>query len=262
MKKISFYIFFLSLFILFPLISNAASLELIATTNNIEPSKNVVITVNAKDFSTKFGSIHFDLKYDASKFNFVSSKALQGNLTEEKTNGIVSITIDSENAMDNGKLYQITLISNSTATTGNSIITIDSTNDCLDQNLTIISVTGSTLTLNHFLSSAVDTLSNLTVSNCELSPKFNPETLNYACKETTLDKVTVTGSVTDSKAKVIGLGVNKLEYGNNNISVIVVAENGNKKKYNINIIRKDIRNDNNSLSNLEVLGYNINFNCI
>ncbi len=260
MKKITFYILLLFLFMLLPIISNAASLDLITNTNNIAPSKNVVITINAKDFTTKFSSIHFDLKYDASKFDFGSSKALQGNLIEEKSSGVLSVTIDSETAMDNGKLYQITLIANSTATNGNSTISIDSTNDCLDQNLTMISVSGSSLTLNHFLASTIDTLSSLIVSNCELSPKFNPETLNYTVGETTLDKVTVTGSVTDSKAKVIGLGVNELEYGNNNISIIVVAENGNKRKYNINITRKDIRNDNNSLSNLEVVGYDINFN--
>lgn len=259
MKKMIYYFLFLFLFITFPVISEAASLDIVSTTNNISPSKSIVLTINANDFVNKFGSIHFDLKYDASKLSFVSSKAVQGFLTEEKASGVISVTLDKEDGMDNGKLYQITLMSNATATNGNSVISIDSTNDCFDQNLTMISVTGSTLTLNHFIASSVDTLNNLTVSNCELSPKFNSDTLNYTCAETTLDKVTVTGSVTDSKAKVIGLGVNKLEFGNNNISVIVIAENGNKKKYNINITRKDIRNANNSLSHLEVVGYNINF---
>lgn len=259
MKKISFFILFLFVFLFFPFITEATSLDLTTQTNNITPSKNVVITINANGFTTKFGSIHFDLNYDTSKFDYVSSKALQGMLTEKKENGVISITINSESGMDNGKLYQITLMSNTTATSGTSSISINSTNDCFDENLTMISVTGSTLTLNHYIANTIDTLSSLEVSNCELSPKFNPDTLNYTCSETTLDKVMVTGSITDSKAKVIGLGVNKLEYGNNNLSVIVVAENGNKKKYNININRKDVRNENNSLLNLEIVGYSINF---
>lgn len=259
MRKVLYYVLLLLLLIMFPYICNAASLELTTTNNNVSPSKNVIITINAKDFSTKFGSIHFDLNYDATKFSYVASKSLQGSLTEKKKNGGVSVSIDSESGMDNGKLYQITLMTNSAATSGTSTISINSTNDCFDENLVMISVTGSTLIFNHYLASNIDTLSSLEVSNCDLSPKFNPDTLNYTCGETTLDKVTVTGSVTDSKAKVIGLGVNKLEYGNNNLSVIVTAENSNKKKYNINIIRKDIRNKNNSLKSLEVVGYNINF---
>lgn len=256
MKKLFFS--FLLLFIL-PTISNAASLEVTANSTNIAPSKNIVITINANDFTTKFGSIHFDLKYDVNKFSFTSSKSLQGNLTEEKKDGIVSITIDSENGMNNGKLYQITLTSSNTATNGVSSISVDATNDCFDENLSMISVTGSTINLNHYIASTINTLNSLSISGCDLSPKFNPDTLNYTCSDTTLDKVTVNGNVTDSKAKVIGLGINKLEYGNNNLSIIVISENGNKKKYNINIMRKDIRNDNNSLSSLEVNGYNLNF---
>lgn len=259
MKKIFFFILFSLSFILFPYICNAASLELTSDVTNIAPNKNVVITINASDFSAEFGSIHFDLKYDASKFSYSNSKSLQGELTEEKKNGVVSITIDSSTGMNNGKLYQITLTSSNTATSGSSQITIGATNDCFDKNLSMISVAGNILTLNHYLASTIDTLSSLSVSGCDLSPKFNSDTLNYTCLDTTLKEVTVTGSVTDSKAKVIGLGINKLEYGNNNLSIIVISESGSKKKYNINITRKDVRNDNNSLSNLEVVGYNINF---
>lgn len=257
MKKIFFS--FLLLFML-PTISNAATLELTSSSDNVAPGKNITITINAKDFNTKFGSIHFDLSYDDSKLNFVNSKALQGSLTEEKKNGKISITIQQEEGMDNGKIYQLTLSSVNTATSGISTISIFPTNDCFDLNLSLISVNGSNLNISHYIASTIDTLSSLSVSNCELSPKFSPDTLNYTCPPTNLSEVTVTGSITDSKAKVIGLGVKTLEYGNNNISVIVIAENGSKKKYNINITRNDIRNENNTLSNLEVVGYNINFN--
>ena len=87
--------------------------------------------------------------------------------------------------------------------------------------------------------SNVNTLSNLSVAGCTLSPVFNSSTTTYSLGEVGFDVTTlnVTATPAEGTAKVSVSG-NNLAVGNNTVTVTVTAENGNAKYYQINVVRK------------------------
>lgn len=54
-----------------------------------------------------------------------------------------------------------------------------------------------------------------------------------------VDSINIIATPEDSKAKIVGTGVHQLNVGENNIEVVVIAENGAQNKINIKIVRKD-----------------------
>lgn len=80
-------------------------------------------------------------------------------------------------------------------------------------------------------------LSDLKVSAGNLSPVFDTNTMNYSCMVgTNVDRLVVTATPQDSKAKT-WVSDTALNYGNNNIAVVVTAENGDERRYQISCTR-------------------------
>lgn len=79
-------------------------------------------------------------------------------------------------------------------------------------------------------------LSALKISNGTLTPNFNENqteyTVNLSANET---EITLSGTAKDAKAKVEGLGKKALKVGKNKIEITVIAENGSKKIYILNV---------------------------
>lgn len=115
-------------------------------------------------------------------------------------------------------------------------------------------------------------LESLTISNGKLNPKFNKNQTNYSVEVKT-GNITIN---TKYKGKQIYFYVNNkrvdnlnnitLNNGNNVVVITVVSENGESKKYTININNSNNVNppynksDVNTLSSLTVNNYNLNFN--
>ena len=81
-------------------------------------------------------------------------------------------------------------------------------------------------------------LSALDVTGCALTPSFKPETTEYSLivpDETA--NITVTAKAVYEKATVAGAGNYTLQYGDNNISVTCIAENGTSRTYTIHVVR-------------------------
>ena len=71
----------------------------------------------------------------------------------------------------------------------------------------------------------------------DLTPEFNKNTTSYTVEVTEdLNSVTFEGTISDG-ASVNGLGKKSLEPGNNDFAIVVTAENGVAKTYNINVIK-------------------------
>ncbi len=108
-------------------------------------------------------------------------------------------------------------------------------------------------------------LSSLKVSGVDL--KFNKTTEKYDfIVEHSLESVTISATVSDSKAKVSGTGTKKLVDYTNSFNVTVEAENGSKRVYKIEIKRKNsagtlgVLSANNSIKSLKIKNYDISFN--
>lgn len=78
-------------------------------------------------------------------------------------------------------------------------------------------------------------------------------------------EIKINGKTNNSKATVIGFGVKKLNIYNNKFNIVVTAEDGSKKTYTIEVIRKDELGNtkklssNNKLSSLTIKDYVLNF---
>ena len=250
-----------TLICLIPLKVDAASLSINPSATKVKPNTNVTINIAANGFTNGFGSMTFTVKFDASKFSFVSSKSLQGTSLVSNSNGQILVTIESadgQTSINNGNIYQIVLKSNDSSGTSNVVV---SSSDCfMIDGATAINVSGSTKTLTHYVPSTNNNLKSLSVSGCTLSPKFNTNTTSYTCADTTASSVSITASATDSTASVSGTGKKNLNVGDNKLTVTVTSESGSKKYYYINIKRIDNRNGDNTLSSLTIENHPIDFN--
>lgn len=82
-------------------------------------------------------------------------------------------------------------------------------------------------------------LTSLRVSGATLSPNFAVGRTSYtATVDYSVEKVTISATPADSKAKVSGIGSVNLSVGNNKKNVVVTATDGTKKTYTINIKRR------------------------
>lgn len=81
-------------------------------------------------------------------------------------------------------------------------------------------------------------LSALEVTGQTLTPGFKPETTEYSLivpDET--DYLNIKATAVSDKATVTGSGNYQLQYGDNQISVTCIAENGDTRTYNIHVVR-------------------------
>ena len=89
--------------------------------------------------------------------------------------------------------------------------------------------------------SANNYLISLGVEGYELNQVFDKETLEYTVEVPNgTEKVLINAKTENSKASVNGSGEIKVNEGNNNIELVVTAENGNTRTYKLNIIVKEL----------------------
>ena len=72
-----------------------------------------------------------------------------------------------------------------------------------------------------------------------VDPEFNKDTLSYTVEvDNEVEEITVLGLATSNYAKVDGNGKYTLSEGNNEINLVVTAENGDIRTYKLNVVRK------------------------
>jgi hypothetical protein len=120
-------------------------------------------------------------------------------------------------------------------------------------------LTGTSKTHTVRVLSTNNNLASLSVNGKSVS-NFNANTLSYDLGRTDASSVTIAATTADAKASVSGVGTRNLAYGRNTLGVVVTAESGAKKTYNIVISRNDYRSSNNYLGSLGLSVGEITFN--
>jgi WD40 repeat protein len=88
--------------------------------------------------------------------------------------------------------------------------------------------------------SSDNSLSKLEVVGYMLTPAFNPNVTNYGLiVPYTVETITIVATANDNKALLSGDGTYSLVVGETTVQVIVTAENGSQRTYNILITRQD-----------------------
>ncbi len=100
-----------------------------------------------------------------------------------------------------------------------------------------------------------NTLKSLSLTSCSLDKVFASDTLEYSCTvENNITETTISATANSSVASITGLGKKTLVVGDNRLEIIVTAQNGVAKTYQVVVHRKS--NDAN-LNSLSVTGYTI-----
>ena len=102
-------------------------------------------------------------------------------------------------------------------------------------------------------------LASLSVDNKSV-PNFNANTLSYTLPNTDASSINIAAVAADGKATISGTGTRNLAYGRNTLPVVVTAESGAKKTYNVVISRNDYRSSNSYLGSLGLSVGEITFN--
>ena len=182
-------------------------------TNNRNPSvgSNVVVTVKAPNVAGNFSVT----SSNQSVLSGGSSNSwIEGSVTYTfvaKAAGTATITVKPIDAADyDGNVFSA--VKSVTIPVGNK--------------------TTSSLTKKDL--SSDNTLSSLSIDGVNLEPAFNKNTTSYNVNlEAGVTKINVKATPNDKSAKVTGIGEIEVSEGNNNIEVVVTAENGSTKTYTI-----------------------------
>ncbi len=106
---------------------------------------------------------------------------------------------------------------------------------------------------------STNTLSTLSLSNGQLSPTFSAQVTSYTATINAADTI-ISAASPDNTVVITGIGKTSLNYGLNQVTVMVSGGSGQNNSYVINITRPDNRDANNNLKSLTVSTSNLSFN--
>lgn len=226
MKKIKRYILLL-IFMVMPVIVNAASITVSGPSNAVVGNTiSVSVKLSAGD------SWQMILNYDSSMLKLVSGGGEAGGVN--MVNTVVGLPSRSYT-------FKFKTLKTGKATVSiSSYDVVDGNGDdisCSISNKSISIITQAELEASY---SKNNNLSNLVVDGFDITPEFDKDTLEYnvTVPENTTE-VDIKAYVADNTATVTGEGIVPVVLGTNKLEIIVKAQNGDEKKYILNVDVKD-----------------------
>lgn len=259
MKKVVRIICFIFLFMLFTNVEAADFSTYLTGSKSINENGTVTITVGVNNAKNLWGFLA-PINYDKNKLTL--TKVTGNDFGVEVGKNFVA---DSSSGK-NGSVKVATLVFKATSNfkVGESATISLGTAEGSDGENTLV---GSGSSIKITVAAPKNSNNNLgSLSIKDQTINFNKNTLNYSLVVNhDVEKINISATAEDKTAKVTGMGDKDLNLYSNIFEVVVTAENGNQKVYTIEVIRKDIDGNvkelskDNTLSNLEVSGYNFIF---
>lgn len=226
---------FILLFILLPSNVSAGNATISLRSNKatyiVGNTVSITATVSA---DTNIGGWEFALKYDTSKLRFVSSTTIGGT----------SVVDFFSQSGQKSKTYTFTFraISSGSANLWISGAEVYDVND-VKHNTKITSLSLKIMTQAELEStfSKNNYLKTLEVVGYDITPKFSKDILNYsATLKPETKTATIKATVEDSKASLRLPEITELKDGNNEFKIVVEAQNGVERIYNLNLIVEEL----------------------
>jgi len=210
---------------------NAASASISVKTSKstvvVGGSFNVTVTVYS---ASSIGAWEYNLMYDTSKFQLVSGTQHIVDYASGggRTTATYNYTLRAK-ASGTGKIY----IQNSAVADWNENSLSVSEGSTSVKIMTQAELEA-TYSKNNYLKS-------LNVEGTTLSPEFNKDTLEYTVElEPETTSIKVNAEKEDSTASITGTGDIAVSEGDNNIKIVVTAQNGSERTYTINAKVKEL----------------------
>ena len=256
---------FLKIALVILLFSITTNVKAFSTTlsgdRQINENATFTITVGVNDASNLWG-FRAPINYDSSKLTLVSSTGLNGfgvavgsSFVADNSSGVngsKSVATLTFKATSNFKVNESTTISLGSAEGSDGESTITGS--------------GSSITISIAApKNSNNNLASLNIAGYNID--FSKDKTSYQLTvEYDVTSIAISASAEDSKANISGIGTKELNLYSNAFNIVVTAENGSRKTYTIEVIRKDIDGNikelatDNTLSSITIADYNINFN--
>ena len=214
---------------------------------------NIVVTAENGNTSTYILNVEREKNNDATLDSLTVSK---GTLTPAFNKNTLNYTVNVENDVTSIEVSATATDSNATVTgigtkelnTGDNTVTIKVTSESGSENTYTINVIRAKSSNNNLTDIKVDGNS---IEN------FSSNTLKYNLPKVSYSKtsINVEAILSDPKASVTGVGNISLNTGDNKIEIVVTAEDGSTKTYELNIERE--KNNNAKLQSLSIGNYTL-----
>lgn len=215
MKKIYLLFVFITGILFFPLTTKAASFSVSASSYNVPIGSTVTVYVKGTDLTGRIDASSDNNKIfsiDGNSFGWIESNTISFKF-KAKSAGNVKITLTPYEGIANSKGQIV--------------------KDLTAKSIIIKSYVPRALSDDNYLSS-------LSVDGVDLVPSFDKDTTNYIVDlEPGTTSIKVDATKANKYASVSGTGDISVKEGNNDISVIVTAENGSKRAYKITAVVKE-----------------------
>jgi len=257
MKKIKLVLtVFITLLILPIMVSAASGTIKVTGTSTVVEGNKVTLTVTLSS-STNIGSWQMQLNYDKNYLQLTSTTA--------ESNGI---SMSNSSSGTKSQKYTYTF---KTKKTGSTTVSVGSYLVYAYDDMSEMSISSTGKTIKIITQAELEAsyskdnnLGNLSVEGFEITPAFSKDTLDYSVtvpEGTT--SVNVIATPNDRKASVTGSGTVEVTEGSNEIKIVVRAENGSEKTYNlvVNVIDENPINVTYENENYTVIKIRSNYTC-
>ena len=260
MKKIKILLFTLTSIFLMPIFVHAASGSVtISSTNQVVTGNKITVTVKISS-SVPMVSWEAQLGYDSNYLQLTSANTEAG--------GVKMAGYATTSAGTKSKSYTFTFKAKKTGSTKLYMVNYMAVanDDMSEIDLSANSKTISIITQEQLEASYSkdNNLKSLEVEGYQITPEFNKDTLDYSVTVPEGTKmVNVIATKNDGKATVSGDGEVELVEGANNLKIVVRAENGSEKTYNlvVNVIDEHPINVTDAGTNYTVIKVRESFTC-
>ncbi len=253
MKRVRKFIYiFIALFILFPCLTKAAT-ELSAATQNPVVGEYVYVQLEANyGTNLKIRDFHVYIKFDPEYFSvdsvsWVKLSSNKGTHTIEEDR----VYIDKTNGnWGSGPIAQVKF---KVLKAGFSEITVERNGESYYTNGDVIAQTMASININSQDPSSDTLIGTLYVEGYDMQPTFSKTVYNYnVIVPSNVSSVNVKATAGNSKQRIEGNGIRKLQYGANKVRVVVTAQDQSSRTYEITIHRTDNRTGDTTLKSLNV----------
>lgn len=208
------------------------------------------VYINAKDFKLK--GIQLFYTVDNGKFiEFKNNSSSVKSYTISNKGAILEVINPSTGKVEVGTI-KIEMPTNDKMSL--KLYDIIVTDDGDNSNIKSLDIADKSVSVR--VKSNINTLKSLKVKEGNYITDFDSDKTSYSF-DYDKDKITIEGSLTDSSSKVTGFKTYNLNYGINNINIVVTSESGNIRTYKISVNRLDVRDKTNMLDSLVVSDYKL-----
>lgn len=257
MNRLKKYALIILTFFMFALNISAADISTsIAGPDNINAGQTFSLTIKAT--GSNVWGMTMGLDYDSNKLELVKNEAKSGFTATVGKNIVLDSTSGHNGSFE---IIVLTFKAKGSFSPGQST-TVSLTNVKGSSDAAVMSGTGSSKTIKvNVPKSTNNNLASLSVDGSVIN-NFRPATTTYDIGTVSKDKssINITAVADDTKATITGTGTKTLKYGSNTFKIVVKAENGSTKTYQIKVNRTDPRSKDNTLSSLSISPLTISFN--